>query len=269
MVSSQGSSLKSNGQAQVSPVWGKRQPCTKPGIVSIRHAFADFGLWLCLFLLQNSITYKHTHVLLLKVKVKIAQSCPTLCDPMDHTVHGILQARILEWVAFPFSKVIFPIQGLNPGLPHCRRILYQLSHKGNPRILEWVTYSFSSRSSQPRNQTGVSCIAGRFFTNWAMREACFALSDRLFHSVIMLLYLWLNSESLRGKKHILCFFCISHSTEQTVLNIARVCLTNICWLISLWVMECKLRGCVMTLQRLCVFVCGDGIRGSINNKFQV
>ena len=39
-----------------------------------------------------------------KVKVKVAQSCPTLCDPMNYTVHGILQARILEWVAFPFSK---------------------------------------------------------------------------------------------------------------------------------------------------------------------
>ena len=38
------------------------------------------------------------------VKVKIVQSCPTLCDPTDHTIHGILQARILEWVAFPFSR---------------------------------------------------------------------------------------------------------------------------------------------------------------------
>ena len=39
------------------------------------------------------------------------------------------------------------------------------------RILEWVAYHFSSGSSQPRNQTGVSCIAGRFFTSWAVREA--------------------------------------------------------------------------------------------------
>ena len=38
------------------------------------------------------------------LKVKVAQSCPTLCDPRDYTVHGILQARILEWVAFPFSS---------------------------------------------------------------------------------------------------------------------------------------------------------------------
>ena len=60
---------------------------------------------------------------------------------------------------------IFPTQGLNPGLPHCRQILYQLSHKGSPRILEWVAYPFSSRSSRPRNQTWVSCIARGFFTN--------------------------------------------------------------------------------------------------------
>ena len=65
---------------------------------------------------------------------------------------------------------IFPTQGLNPGL-HCRWILYQLSHKRSPRILEWVAYPSSSRSFQPRNWTGVSCIAGGFFTNWAIREA--------------------------------------------------------------------------------------------------
>ena len=61
---------------------------------------------------------------------------------------------------------IFPTQGSNPGLPHCRWIPYQLSHKRNPRILEWVAYPFSSGSSQSRNRTGVSCIAGAFFTNW-------------------------------------------------------------------------------------------------------
>ena len=64
-------------------------------------------------------------------EVKATQSCPTLCDPMAYTVHGILQARILEWGSFPFY----------------------------------------SRSSQPRDQTWVSCIADRFFTSWATREA--------------------------------------------------------------------------------------------------
>ena len=66
-----------------------------------------------------------------KVKVKVAQSCPTLCDPMDYTVHGILQARILEWVDLPFSRV----------------------------------------SSQPRDQTQVSRIARGVFISWAAREA--------------------------------------------------------------------------------------------------
>ena len=59
--------------------------------------------------------------------VKVALSCPTLWDPTDYTVHGILQAKILEWVAFPFSR----------------------------------------GSSQPRDRTQVSCIAGGFFTSWA------------------------------------------------------------------------------------------------------
>ena len=64
---------------------------------------------------------------------------------------------------------IFPTQGSNPGLLHCGWILYQLSHKGSPRILEWVAYPYFSGSSQPRNRTRVSCIAGKFFTNWAIR----------------------------------------------------------------------------------------------------
>ena len=66
---------------------------------------------------------------------------------------------------------IFPTQGLNRGFPHCRWIFfYQLSHKGSPRILEWVAYLFSRGSSQPRNRTQVSCIAGGFFTIWATRN---------------------------------------------------------------------------------------------------
>ena len=67
------------------------------------------------------------------VKVEVTQSCPTLCDPMDYRDRGILQARILECVAISFSRGIFPTQDSNPGLLHCRWILYQLSHKGSPR----------------------------------------------------------------------------------------------------------------------------------------
>ena len=55
-----------------------------------------------------------------------------LCDPMDYTVHGVLQARILEWVAFSLLQQTFQTQESNWGLLHCRGILYQLSYQGSP-----------------------------------------------------------------------------------------------------------------------------------------
>ena len=82
-------------------------------------------------------------------EVKVTKSCLTLCHPMDYTVHGILQARILEWVAFPFSRV----------------------------------------SSQSRDRTQVSHIAGRFFTSWTTREAlntkpwCVLLCDESYSNI--------------------------------------------------------------------------------------
>ena len=92
--------------------------------------------------------------LVVKVKVKVAQSCLTLCNPMDYTVHAILQARILEWVAIPFSR----------------------------------------GSSQPRDRTQVFHIAGGFFTSSATRESLVVLilncrcstelSEKLFQKVI-------------------------------------------------------------------------------------
>ena len=110
----------------------------------------------------------------LQVKVKVAQSCLTLCNPMgcmsmEHS--GLETGQNTGVDSLSLLQGIFPTQGSNPGFPHCRQILYQLSHKGSPRILESVAYPFSRWSSQLRNQTGVSCFAGGFFTNWAMREA--------------------------------------------------------------------------------------------------
>ena len=90
--------------------------------------------------------FKHANIIC--EKVQVTQSCLTLCNPMDYTVHGILQARILELGSLSLLQEISPTQGSNP---HYRWILYQLSHKESPRILEWVTYPFSSGSSPPRN----------------------------------------------------------------------------------------------------------------------
>ena len=72
------------------------------------------------------------------MKVKIAQSCPTLCDPTVCTIHGILQARVLEWVAFPFSGGSSKPRDQTQVSLIAGKFFYQLSHKGSPRILEWV-----------------------------------------------------------------------------------------------------------------------------------
>ena len=85
------------------------------------------------------------------VDVKVTQLYPALCDP-----HGLYSpwhspGQNTGEVTLSLLQGIFPTQGSKPGLPHCRWILYQLSHKGSPRILQWVAYPFSSRSSRPRN----------------------------------------------------------------------------------------------------------------------
>ena len=81
-------------------------------------------------------------------------------DTTEQIVHGILQARILENKGKSLSlfQGIFPTQGSNSGLPHCRWILYQLRHKGSPIILEWVACSLSSRFlTQELNQGLLHC----------------------------------------------------------------------------------------------------------------
>ena len=109
------------GRAQMWKVQGRHTEaaCARPH----RGCRERFGKHLGLYHLQLQVWSVWS--------VKVTQLCPTLCDPTDYTVHGILQAGILEWLAFPSSR----------------------------------------GSSQPRNRTQVSCIAGRFFTSWASREA--------------------------------------------------------------------------------------------------
>ena len=114
----------------------------------------------------------------------VAQLCPTLCHPRLLCPWGFSRQEYWSGLPCPPPGVfqtqrynpgllqgLFPTQRSNPGLPHCRWIIYHLSHQGSPRILEWVAHPFSRGSSRPRNQTRVSCIAGRFFTSWATQEA--------------------------------------------------------------------------------------------------
>ena len=113
----------------------------------------------------------------MKLKVKATQWCPTPCDPMDYIVHGILQSKILEWVVFPFSR----------------------------------------GSSQPRNQNGISCIAGEFFTNWAIREAltftyiCNILFSILFHYGLS-----------QGFEHNSLYYTVGHCFLSIYLSIYHI-----------------------------------------------
>ena len=138
---------------------------------------------------------------------KLLQSGPTLCDldcsPLVSSVYGILQARILEWVAMPSSRGssrprdwtcvscgsciaggFFTTEppekperfGVKDQVTQlCTSLCDPMDYTGHgilqARILEWVAFSFSRGSSQLRDQTQVSCIAGRFFISWATREA--------------------------------------------------------------------------------------------------
>ena len=89
----------------------------------------------------------------------VTQSCPTLCDPMDcslpgSSVQGDSPGKNTRVGCHALLQGIFPTQGSNPGLPHCRRLLCHLHHQGSPRIQEWVAYPCSRGSSQLRNRTG-------------------------------------------------------------------------------------------------------------------
>ena len=104
---------------------------------------------------------------------KIKSATASTVSPSIWQNAGVVSCSLLQ--------DIFPTQGSNPCLPHCRWILYQLSqHFGSPKILEWVAYPFSRGSSWPRNRTWVSCIAGRFFTSWATMEASSSVIVCLF-----------------------------------------------------------------------------------------
>ena len=114
---------------------------------------------------QDLVTKEH-----LKVKVKVAHWCPSFCNPIDYTVHGILQARILEWVGFPFSR--WPSQsGIEPRSPTLQADCLPSEPPEKPKNTGVGSLSLLQWIFPTQELTGVSCTAGRFFTNCAIREA--------------------------------------------------------------------------------------------------
>ena len=106
----------------------------------------------------------------------VAQSCPTLCDPVDcsppgSSVHGDSQGKDTGVGCHALLQGIFPTQGLNLGLPHWQADYLPLSYLEGPRTLEWVAYPFSKGTFQPRNWTRVSWFQADSVHSWATQEA--------------------------------------------------------------------------------------------------
>ena len=121
-------------------------------LISIKLVMPSNHLILCCPLLLRPSIYIYKYIINIH-KMKVTQSCQTLWSRGQYSPWnsrgqntGVCSLSLLQGV--------FPTQGLNPGLLHCRQILYQLSNQGNQRIPEWVAYPFCCGSSQPRNELG-------------------------------------------------------------------------------------------------------------------
>ena len=135
-------------EVDVTPNWNRKGLCSDgnihygyPGCDTVRvlQDVTSFTRWNWVKGVEDLYYFLQLCVSLCeKMKVLVAQLCPTLWDPMDcsplgSSVHGILQARILEWVAIPFYRGFLLTKGTNPDHLHCRQILYCLSHQGSSK----------------------------------------------------------------------------------------------------------------------------------------
>ena len=164
------------------------------------------------------------------------------CSPPGSSVHEDSPGKNTGVGCQALLQGIFPTQGSNPGLLHCRWILYW-SHQGSPRILERVAYPFSRGSSLPRNQTRVSCIAGIFFTSWATRAAHYSSLIKCKH--FPPLFLYYSYFHVRR-------FCKVHSNGAVIYTL--VCELTF-WFFNLSI--CALAAENMTLQYLHGLVTGE------------
>ena len=129
--------------------------------LSIRSSVIILGMSSALEAVQTSLS-SHPWVILSERESE-SESHSVAFDSLQP--HGLYSPWNSEVGSLSLLQGIFSTQGSNSGLPHCRQILNRLSYQESPRILEWVAYPFSKRTSPPRDRSGVSCIAGRFFTS--------------------------------------------------------------------------------------------------------
>ena len=146
----------------------------------------QFYTYIFIWLIPKSCprSFPQTGDTIIKLFEDESQSCSVVSD--SSWPHGLYSpwnslGQNTGVGSLSFLQGIFPTQGSNPGLLHCRQILYQLSHQESPRILELAASPFSRGSSRSRNWNGVSYTAGGFFASWATRDI-FLIRTRQSHS---------------------------------------------------------------------------------------
>ena len=131
--------------------------------------FLRLSFWfLCIYYINRSLIcgYTGVHICVKSVKVLVAQSCLILCDPMDcsppgSSVHGDSPGKNTGVGCHALLQGIFPTQGSNPGLLHCRWILYRLSHQESPKEQNWDLHFEQTLSTFPISLEVLSeCVLG-------------------------------------------------------------------------------------------------------------
>ena len=154
------------------------------------------------------------------MKVKVTQSCLTIFDSMDPYSPCNSLGQNTGVGSLSLLQGVFLTQGSNPGLPHWRQILYQLSHNRSSRTLEWVAYPFSSGSSPPRNRTWVSCITGGFFTSRPIKYIYIYLHNTCVGIYWCICISFRLTTKLSGKYRVLIYPLPSHtSTVPSTMNV--------------------------------------------------
>ena len=164
-----------------------------------------------------------------------AQSCLTLCDPMDcsppgSSVHGILQARILEWVAISFLQGSFPTQGSNPGLLHWQVDSLPLSHLGSP----YLYHNFLKKTLNHQSCSILMKLLGRYIYIYILKIDAWFFSQRSWCKLVCSVVLRLPSDgsqkpenqcvqaihliSKLGNCHVCLIICLQYILNQRFSN---------------------------------------------------
>ena len=143
------------------------------------------------------------------------------CSPLDSSVRGDSPGKNIGVGCHAHLQGIFPTQGSNPCLLYCQADSLPLSHQGSPRILEWLTYPFSSESSWPRNWTRVSCTESGSFTSWVSQvknvHTCMTKQIKFLKLLVTIHWYSKRLQTTAFRANLACLFIFINFYRSTVI----------------------------------------------------